>query len=65
MIFWVPPASVKTTLALIITNSVDSEFITLSAVNSGKADLRKVIQKSVKNKKYGKSTILFIDEIHR
>lgn len=65
MIFWGPPASGKTTLALIIAEEVDADFITLSAVNSGKADLRKIILRAGENKRHGKATILFIDEIHR
>lgn len=65
MIFWGPPASGKTTLATIISNTIDADFITLSAVNSGKADLRKVIARAEENKRHGQTTILFIDEIHR
>jgi putative ATPase len=65
MIFWGPPASGKTTLAQIIANNVESDFITLSAVTDGKEDLRKVISKAKENKAHGRKTILFIDEIHR
>ena len=65
MIFWGPPSSGKTTLASIISKTVDADFITLSAVNTGKADLRKVILRATDNKNHGKKTILFIDEIHR
>jgi putative ATPase len=65
MIFWGPPASGKTTLATIISKEVEADFITLSAVNTGKADLRKVILRAAENKNHGLKTILFIDEIHR
>lgn len=65
MIFWGPPASGKTTLAEIIANTTQADFIRLSAVIDGKEDLRKVIDKAAQNKLYNKSTILFIDEIHR
>lgn len=65
MIFWGPPGSGKTTLAHIVANSTDSDFIQISAVTSGVADLRQVIIRAEENKKIGKSTILFIDEIHR
>lgn len=65
MIFWGPPASGKTTLAEIIANSVEADFLRLSAVTDGKEDLRKVIAKADLNKRENKKTILFIDEIHR
>jgi putative ATPase len=66
MIFWGPPGVGKTTLALIIANSVNADFIQLSAVSAGVKDVRKAIEKAEYNqKKLGKRTILFIDEIHR
>ncbi len=65
MIFWGPPGSGKTTLARIISNSVDAEFHELSAVSSGVKDLRNIISKSKNNLEMGKLTLLFIDEIHR
>ena len=65
MIFWGPPGSGKTTLAYIITNQTNSDFIQISAVTSGVADLRRVISRAEQNKKINKQTILFIDEIHR
>lgn len=65
MIFWGPPGSGKTTLAYVIANSTNSDFIQISAVTSGVADLRQVILRAEQNKKIGQSTILFIDEIHR
>lgn len=66
MIFWGPPGCGKTTLARVIANQTDSQFVQLSAVDSGKADVRKVIELA-KQTKTGlkKSTILFLDEIHR
>ncbi len=66
MILWGPPGVGKTTLSLIIANSVKAEFIQLSAVSSGVKDVRDAIEKAEKNQKYyQKRTILFIDEIHR
>jgi putative ATPase len=65
MILWGPPGSGKTTLAQIISNSTKSDFYALSAVQTGKDDLRKIIVAAKENQKKGKNTILFIDEIHR
>jgi putative ATPase len=65
MVFWGPPASGKTTLAEIIANEVDADFLRISAVLDGKDSLKKVLVKADANRANGKSTILFIDEIHR
>ena len=66
MIFWGPPGVGKTTLALIIANSVQADFIQLSAVSSGVKDVRLAIEKAEYNQKQlNKRTIVFIDEIHR
>jgi putative ATPase len=65
MIFWGPPGSGKTTLAFIIAKQTKSEFIRISAVTSGVKELREIIERAEGNKRLGKNTILFIDEIHR
>ncbi len=65
LIFWGPPGSGKTTLARIIANETGAEFIELSAVTSGKADVVKVIEHAKTNKRLQIDTVLFIDEIHR
>lgn len=65
LIFWGPPGSGKTTLAQIIANATNSEFIQVSAVTSGKKDLLSVIAKAKECKLFGRKTILFVDEIHR
>ncbi len=65
MIFWGPPGVGKTTLAFIISQTLDRPFFSLSAINSGVKDVRDVIDKAFVYKKGGIQPILFIDEIHR
>lgn len=66
MIFWGPPGVGKTTLAYIISETLDRPFFNLSAINSGVKDIRDVIEKAaqLQNSLMG-LPILFIDEIHR
>ncbi|MFH0951171.1 MAG: replication-associated recombination protein A [bacterium] len=65
LIFWGPPGTGKTTLALIIANKLQADFIRFSAVTEGVKDLRHVIDQARSNRLLDKKTILFIDEIHR
>jgi putative ATPase len=65
MIFWGPPGVGKTTLAKIIANHTKSTFITFSAVTSGIAEIKTVMQRAEENRQLGGRTILFVDEIHR
>ncbi len=65
-IFWGPPGSGKTTLARIIANLTEGHFEQISAVTSGVADVRRIIEEARERKSlYGTKTVLFIDEIHR
>lgn len=65
LILWGPPGSGKTTLARIIAQETGAEFVELSAVTAGKADVVKVIEHAGQNQRLGMQTILFVDEIHR
>lgn len=65
MILWGPPGVGKTTLAMIIANMTNAEFITFSAVTSGIKEIKEVMQKAEQVRKRGIRTVLFIDEIHR
>ncbi len=67
MIFWGPPGTGKTTLAQLLAEESDRPFYTLSAIDSGVAAVRSVIEKAKKSDTLfsAKNPILFIDEIHR
>jgi len=77
MIFWGPPGCGKTTLARIIASETNSYFIQVSAVDSGKKEIKEIIDKARNRKNFQANifnkeeirknlkTILFIDEIHR
>ena len=65
-IFYGPPGVGKTTLAFIIANSLNLEYVKLNAVSSGVAEAKKVIEKAKTNFEFtGKSTVLILDECHR
>ncbi|MBA4180290.1 MAG: AAA family ATPase [Anaerolinea sp.] len=65
IILWGPPGCGKTTLARILATHVTAEFVAISAVSSGVADLRKVVAEAGQRRRLGQRTVLFIDEIHR
>lgn len=65
LILWGPPGCGKTTIARLLAGAVDLEFVSLSAVFSGVADLRKAFDEAKKRRSVGRGTLLFVDEIHR
>ncbi len=65
LILWGPPGCGKTTIARALANSVDMDFVPMSAVFSGTADIKKAIETAKLNRNLGRNTLLFIDEIHR
>ncbi len=65
MILWGPPGTGKTTLAEVIARATGADFVALSAVSAGVADLRAVVADAQRARALGKRTVLFIDEIHR
>lgn len=65
LILWGPPGCGKTTIARALANSVEMDFVPMSAVFSGTADIKKAMDAARMNRDLGRSTLLFIDEIHR
>jgi putative ATPase len=65
LILWGPPGTGKTTLARIIAVNSGAAYEEISAVTSGIADVKKVIEKAKDRHKLGQQSVLFVDEIHR
>jgi putative ATPase len=66
LIFYGPPGTGKTTLASVIANATESQFVVLNAVLSGVKDIREVTENAQRERgQYDRRTILFVDEVHR
>ena len=65
LILWGPPGTGKTTIARLLSDVSQLEFVQISAIFSGVADLRKVFDTARAQREQGKGTLLFVDEIHR
>ncbi len=65
MIFWGPPGSGKTTVARLIGRQAKAEFVQVSAIHTGVAELKKIFEAARARRAVGGATLLFVDEIHR
>ena len=65
MVFWGPPGSGKTTIARVIAQYTDREFVAFSAVTEGVPRVREIVGEAEGRRRLGRGTILFADEIHR
>ncbi len=65
MILWGPPGTGKTTIARLLAHASKLDFVQISAIFSGVADLKKLFEAARAKRRGGQGTLLFVDEIHR
>jgi putative ATPase len=65
MILWGPPGVGKTTLAQLVAQAFDAQFIAISAVLGGVKDVREAVERAKEARTRGRATVVFVDEVHR
>lgn len=64
-ILWGPPGTGKTTIARLMADAFDAQFLTISAVLGGVKDIREAVEQALVAQGQGRRTIVFVDEVHR